>query len=139
MKAIFADTFYWIALLNSEDTWHSRVVELSQEISDSPLVITDGIIDEIFAYYSKRGDFMRAKVSELYKSITKDPNIQFISYTAEIRQKGIELYEQRPDKGYSLTDCISMIIMKKMDILEVLSNDKHFTQEGFIILFSESY
>jgi predicted nucleic acid-binding protein len=42
---------------------------------------------------------------------------------------------QRSDKGYSLTDCISMIIMRQMGIAEVLTHDKHFTQEGFSILF----
>jgi predicted nucleic acid-binding protein len=135
MQAIFADTFYWIALLNPKDAWYPKIIEVSQDISDSPLVITDGVIDEIFAYYSKRGDFLRNKVSELYKNILKDPNIQVVSYTAELRQKGTRLYEQRPDKGYSLTDCISMIVMKEMNISQVLTNDKHFTQEGFIILF----
>jgi predicted nucleic acid-binding protein len=137
MKAIFADTFYWIALLNSRDTWHLEVIKVSQEISNSPLVISDGIIDELFAYSSKRGDLLRLKVSELYKSFRKDPNIQIISYSPEIRQKAIDLYEQRPDKGYSLVDCISMVIMKEMRISEVLTNDKHFAQEGFTILFPE--
>ena len=80
---------------------------------------------------------MRLKVSELYQSFLKDPNIQIISYTPEIRQKAINLYEQRPDKGYSLVDCISMVIMKEMGISEVLTNDKHFAQEGFTILFPE--
>ena len=137
MKAIFADTFYWIALLNSRDTWHSQVIKVSQELSNSPLVISDGIIDELFAYSSKRGDLMRLKVSELYQNFLKDPNIKIISYTPEIRQKAINLYEQRPDKGYSLVDCISMVIMKEMGISEVLTNDKHFAQEGFTILFPE--
>ena len=137
MKAIFADTFYWIALLNSRDTWHLEVVKVSQEISNSPLVISDGIIDELFAYSSKRGNLLRLKVSELYKIFRKDPNIQIISYSPQIRQKAIDLYEQRPDKGYSLVDCISMVIMKEMRISEVLTNDKHFAQEGFTILFKE--
>ncbi|GBO54532.1 hypothetical protein APA_2479 [Pseudanabaena sp. lw0831] len=137
MKAIFADTFYWIALINSRDTWHLRAIEVSQELSNSPLIISDGIIDELFAYSSKRGDLMRLKVSELYKIFLKDPNIQIIFYTPEIRQKGIDLYEQRPDKGYSLVDCISMVIMKEIGISEVLTNDKHFAQEGFTILFPE--
>ena len=68
---------------------------------------------------------MRLKVSELYQNFLKDPNIKIISYTPEIRQKAINLYEQRPDKGYSLVDCISMVIMKEMGISEVLTNDKH--------------
>jgi len=137
MKAIFADTFYWVALLNVKDTWHSQVIKVSQEIANSQSVITDCIVDEIFAYYSKRGDLLRLKVSELSQSILTDSNIQIIGYTPELRQKGIELYEQRLDKGYSLVDCISMIVMQEMKISEVLTNDKHFAQEGFNIRFSE--
>jgi predicted nucleic acid-binding protein len=136
MSIIFADSFYWIALLSSKDTWHSRVIEWSQSNPNQSLVITDGIIDEIFAHFSKQGDIIRGKVIELYQSILDDPSIQLISYNQELRQAGIELYQKRPDKGYSLTDCISMIVMKKLNISEVLTNDKHFSQEGFVIIFS---
>ena len=52
MKIIFADSFYWIALLSPKDTWHSRVIEWSQSYPDVSLVITDGIIDEIFARFA---------------------------------------------------------------------------------------
>lgn len=37
--------------------------------------------------------------------------------------------------GYSLTDCRSMLAMRTLAISEVLSNDHHFTQEGFTVLF----
>jgi predicted nucleic acid-binding protein len=137
MKIIFADSFYWIALLSPKDTWHSRVIEWSQSYPDVSLLITDGIIDEIFAHFSKQGDILRGKVIELYQNILDERNIQLIAYNQELRQAGIELYQKRPDKGYSLTDCISMIVMKKLDISEVLTNDKHFSQEGFTILFSK--
>ena len=137
MKIIFADSFYWIALLSPKDTWHSRVIEWSQSYPDVSLVITDGIIDEIFAHFSKQGDILRGKVIELYQNILDEPNIQLIAYNQELRQAGIELYQKRPDKGYSLTDCISMVVMKKLNISEVLTNDKHFSQEGFTILFSK--
>lgn len=137
MKIIFADSFYWIALLSPKDTWHSRVIKWSQSYPDVSLVITDGIIDEIFAHFSKQGDILRGKVIELYQNILDEPNIQLIAYNQELRQAGIELYKKRPDKGYSLTDCISMVVMKKLNISEVLTNDKHFSQEGFTILFSK--
>jgi len=139
MKIIFADSFYWIALLSPKDTWHSRVIEWSQSYPDVSLVITDGIIDEIFAHFSKQGDILRGKVIELYQNILDEPNIQLIAYNQELRQAGIELYKKRPDKGYSLTDCISMVVMKKLNISEVLTNDKHFSQEGFTILFSKQF
>jgi predicted nucleic acid-binding protein len=47
----------------------------------------------------------------------------------------LALYEARPDKGYSLTDCRSMLAMQGQSITDVLTNDHHFTQEGFTILF----
>ena len=78
---------------------------------------------------------MRGKVIELYQNMLDDPSIQLISYNQELRQTGIELYKKRLDKGYSLTDCISMVVMKKLNISEVLTNDKHFSQEGFMIIF----
>jgi uncharacterized protein len=135
MRIVFADTFYWIALLSPKDSWHSRVVDYSQTLVDSKLVITDGIIDEIFAHYSKSGILMREKTIDLYQSMIEDPEIKIISYTSELRQAGIELYRLRPDKGYSLTDCISMVAMTELKISEVLTHDKHFAQEGFTILF----
>jgi len=48
--------------------------------------------------------------------------------------KGLELYASRLDKGYSLTDCISMNICREFDITEILTHDHHFEQEGFRIL-----
>ena len=48
---------------------------------------------------------------------------------------GLALYEARPDKEYSLTDCRSMLAMKNLGVTEVLTHDHHFTQEGFTILF----
>jgi uncharacterized protein len=65
----------------------------------------------------------------------REPNIQVVTYTPELRKLGFELYENRPDKGYSLTDCISMVVMRERSILEVLTADRHFQQEGFTILF----
>jgi hypothetical protein len=85
MKIIFADSFYWIALLSPKDTWHSRVIEWSQSYPDVSLVITDGIIDEIFTHFSKQGDILRGKVIELYQNILDEPNIQLITYNQELR------------------------------------------------------
>ena len=48
---------------------------------------------------------------------------------------GLELYEARLDKGYSLADCVSMNVMKAEGLTEILTNDEHFTQEGFRALF----
>jgi predicted nucleic acid-binding protein len=50
---------------------------------------------------------------------------------------GLELYRARPDKGYSLTDCISMDLMRRTGLTDVLTDDAHFAQEGFVCLLRE--
>lgn len=135
MRILFADTFYWIAILNPKDEWHSKVIKFSNTLTDYKLIVTDEIIDEIFNFFAKHGKQMREKVYQLSQAISKDPNIEIITPTPSIRQAGIELYGKRLDKGYSLTDCISIVVMKDRNIPEVLTHDYHFTQEGFTIIF----
>ena len=48
--------------------------------------------------------------------------------------KGLDFYASRTDKEYSLVDCISILTMRQMNITDVLTNDHHFTQEGFTVL-----
>jgi predicted nucleic acid-binding protein len=57
-----------------------------------------------------------------------------IRHTPDLFLKGLDLYESRLDKGYSLTDCISMIVLRERRITDVLTHDRHFAQEGFNIL-----
>lgn len=51
---------------------------------------------------------------------------------------GLQLYRARPDKGYSLTDCILMVTMRREGLTDALTNDRHFEQEGFRALFRDS-
>jgi uncharacterized protein len=67
----------------------------------------------------------------------KNPRMQVIQQTHESFLAGILLYENRIDKGYSLTDCISMNTMRQLSINEILTHDRHFTQEGFVILLDD--
>ena len=68
----------------------------------------------------------------MVRYILNEPTIEVIPQTRESFLSGLELYEKRPDKEYSFVDCISMDIMKRLDIQEVLTGDIHFTQENFI-------
>jgi len=69
------------------------------------------------------------------RQILDDPSVDVLSPSHALFLDGLALYESRPDKGYSLTDCISMHVMRRDGLTDVLTNDRHFTQEGFHILF----
>lgn len=132
MNLVFADAFYWIALLNPKDTWHQRAIAYRPQ---GNLITTDVVLDETLNFFSKRGSLMRQKAINLYENIQLNSTIEIVIANTDIRQMSIEVYKKRVDKGYSITDCISMVVMQQRNINDILTNDYHFTQEGFNILF----
>ena len=77
---------------------------------------------------------MRRKVALAIRVILTDEQVEVVSANRQTFVDGLTMYESRADKGYSLTDCISMNVMSQHGITDVLSHDNHFTQEGFRIL-----
>ena len=108
MKQLFADTFYWIALTNSRDNWHQRVLEFTGTLDRVKIITTDEILTEVLNFLCTYGPPMRRRTAQLIRDILEDPNIQVVEQTHSSFNQGLILYEQRLDKAYSLTDCISM-------------------------------
>jgi len=134
MKRYFVDAVHFIALANPKDQWHERVVQLANETIEDGLVTTDEVLIELLNFYAESGEFMRQKVAELARSILTDVRIEVLSRSETSFLEALDLYESRLDKGYSLTDCISMNACRELDIKDVLTSDRHFEQEGFKVL-----
>ncbi len=137
MDEVFADAFYWIALANPADQWHDAVKQFDEANSDAPLVTTEEVLTEFLNFYAEAGEHRRRIVGAMCEQVLLHRNIIVISQSSESFSQGFELYRQREDKGYSLTDCISMIVCRERRIQRVLTNDHHFEQEGLIVLFSK--
>ncbi|CAN5856641.1 PIN domain-containing protein [soil metagenome] len=134
MKQIFADTFYWAALLNPKDQWHSFAKEIQPKLTDAQIVTTETVLIELLNFYSEYGSEMRQNVVDTVRDILVDFDVEYLPHSPEIFIEALDLYEERLDKGYSLTDCISMLTMKNLGINEILTHDNHFEQEGLKIL-----
>jgi len=137
MKTIFADTFYWIALLNSKDGWFQEVNLTKRSLGSAKIVTTDKVLVELLTFYSAYGAETQQATVQLVRSLLNHSTVQVLQQTRESFFVGLELYAKRPAKEYSMTDCISMQVMRQLGITEVLMRDRHFTQEGFTILFNE--
>jgi predicted nucleic acid-binding protein len=135
MKSLFVDTFYWAALLNPKDTWHQRVRTFNRTLGKVRFVTTDEVLTEFLNFFSTFESSMRLGAVQRVQDILQSDTVQLIPQNRSTFTLGVELYRQRPDKEYSLTDCISMQTMKQLEITEVLTHDRHFSQEGFTILF----
>jgi predicted nucleic acid-binding protein len=134
MKTVFADTGYWIALLDPQDTLHSKAVNLSITLSQAQIITSQMVLTEVLNHFSKSGNFLRYAAASLIESLKVNPSISIIFQTDDIFQQALNLYKQRPDQAWSHTDCSSFCIMKQQGLLESLAYDKHFEQAGFIAL-----
>jgi predicted nucleic acid-binding protein len=132
---LFADAFYWVALLNPRDASHARVTSFSRSQGIARLVTTDEVLTEVLNTFSRRGRYWRGKAANLVHNLRTNPNVDVLPQTRVDFDAALALYEARPDKSYSLTDCRSMNALRALGISEVLTNDHHFTQEQFTILF----
>jgi predicted nucleic acid-binding protein len=92
-------------------------------------------VAEVLNYFSETGERMRKAAAELCDQTMRHAKTVVVPQTREVFVSGFDLYKARPDKGYSLTDCISMIEMRERNISDVLTHDRHFSQEGFNLLF----
>lgn len=137
MRVVFADTGYWVALINPRDELHNKATELSKSLNPVHIVTSEMVLTEVLNDFSKRGDYLRQVTTKLIDSINENSNITVVAQTSDQFQQGLELYKNRLDKNWSLTDCVSFKIMEQMDIYEALAYDKHFEQAGFRALLRD--
>ncbi len=90
---------------------------------------------EFLAAFSDMGPYLCQQAVDRVRRMLSNPSIRVMEITRDWLLEGLTLYEARPDKEYSLTDCISMETMRREGLTDVLTNDHPVTQEGFYILF----
>ncbi len=134
MKRLFADTVYWIALTNSFDQYHAKAVEVSSALGNCRLFTTEAALTEFLNALADKGPLVRAAAVEMVEAIMRNSQVTVIPQTLRTFSRSLAFYKARPDKGYSLTDCGSMLLMRERRLSEALTTDRHFEQEGFVAL-----
>ena len=134
MTTVFADTYYYLALLNLNDEDHARVSAWTASFTGR-ICTTDCVLIEL-ADAASRGAG-RAVATQFIRDTLIDPEVRVIPAERALFQQGLDLYGKRPDRGWSLTDCISFVVMEREKITEALTADHHFEQAGFKALLKE--
>jgi uncharacterized protein len=131
MTAWFADSFFFLALLIREDARHERAVTTLKTLQ-TDVITTSWILTEVadaLCSVRSRGGFKR-----LLAVLDSNPRVTIVPADQSLFNLGVELYNSRPDKEWSLTDCISFVVMQEQGITEALTGDRHFEQAGFTAL-----
>jgi predicted nucleic acid-binding protein len=131
MTARFADTSYFLALLIPNDENHGAALTLASQWS-GPLMTTDWVLVELANHLSPSRS--RATFGQFVRALAGDRRMTIVSASGDLMRRGVELYDSRPDKEWSLTDCLSFIVMRDQRLTEALSADHHFEQAGFTLL-----
>ena len=131
MSPCFADTFYYLAFANPHDESHDRARTFTRTLRRR-IVTTEFVLIEVADAMSlpeSRPAFLR-----LLEVQRGSGNVEIVRATSALLERGVRLFAERPDKDWSLTDCISFVAMKERGIDEALTGDHHFEQAGFRVL-----
>ena len=128
MKVAFADTSFYQALLNQKDNEHDNVKQVST-VYRGKVVTSEYVLCELGALMSH--GHLRQIFMELVKGLESAPHVEIIHSSHRYFEAGLALFVERPDKEWSLTDCISFALMQERNITDALTCDHHFEQAGF--------
>src|SRR5712664_4100600 len=129
MRRIFADTSYWMALVNPRDQIHQKAVSVSRRLSSESLVTTDMVLAEVLNSFSD--SLYREAVGRMVARMRQDQNLTIITQTSAQFESALQRYQRAADKGWSLTDCASFQVMGAEKIQAALTHVHHFAQAGF--------
>jgi predicted nucleic acid-binding protein len=128
---MFADTFYWLALLNPDDAYYDHVAGF--DLAGRKVVTTEAIrIETMDGLSSPR---LRPSGVRFWSITEADPELTIVAVDKDLLARAADLFRRRPDKDWSLTDCLSFVVMTDRGIRTALTGDHHFEQAGFEIAF----
>ena len=131
---MFIDTSGWLCLYHKDEPEHREAVEI---YNNARVRLTTNYILAEFVPLAQTRGFPRAKNLEFSRRILDSAEIEIIWIDETLHRQAVALLRERPDKNYSLCDAASFVAMRTRGIVESLTTDKHFRQEGFTRLLEK--
>ncbi|MGH7139728.1 MAG: type II toxin-antitoxin system VapC family toxin [Pirellulales bacterium] len=131
MSAVFADTSFFVAFLHEDDADHDAAKRLMAN-HEGEIVTTEWVVVELGNFLSRRAK--RTYLQPFVADLVDDPRFEIRESDRNDFHSGLQLYHERRDKHWSMTDCISFNLMEREGMTDALTSDHHFEQAGFRIL-----
>ena len=131
MTSLFLDANFVIALEVSDDQHYNEATHHWKNLIETPfsLVTTSYVFDEVVTFLNSRRQ--HDKAVRVGNNLRNAANIELVQVEEPLFYEAWSYFGQHADKTYSLTDCVSFVLMKRLGIAEALTFDKHFLQAGF--------
>ncbi|MGH7487812.1 MAG: type II toxin-antitoxin system VapC family toxin [bacterium] len=134
VRDVFADTAFWIGLVVKQDQFHDQAQRWSLRITGR-ITTTAAVLLETANALSRPA--WRAHGVALIEHLQRRADVNVIEFSSDLWRRGWDLYRQRPDKDWSLTDCISFEAMQDAKLVDALTTDDDYRQAGFRALLLE--
>jgi uncharacterized protein len=128
LNNVFADTAHWIALVVKQDQYHARAKTWSRQVRGR-IITTEAVLLETANGLAR--PVTRGAAVALIDHLHQSPEVSVVTVLPDLWRRGWDLYRGRPDKAWSLTDCISFLVMRDHGLTDALTTDDHFRQAGF--------
>jgi uncharacterized protein len=133
MNKYFVDTGAYFARFYKRDNYHETCLKIWKQVEDKRIltITTNHVLDELATLLSRRAsyNFAQEKLRQIYISTTQ---IERPDEADEMR--ALNFFKKYADQKVSFTDCLSFVVMQKLDINEAFTFDRHFEYAGFKII-----
>ncbi len=134
MSRVFLDTSGLIAVINTDDHWHARAeIVWHQLVASANLLLTSSLVLIELADGLSRVHH-RGLAIRLVESLQASQRVEIVRVDERLEQLGWQLFRDRADKEWGMTDCVSLAIMGDRQIYDAFTADHHFEQAGFNVL-----
>lgn len=131
MRPVFADSLFYVALLSKRDSRHQDAVDWATQQRTS-IITTEFVLLEAANFCKSPND--RQSFADFARSLEGNPLTTIVPCDSTWFHRGLDRFRSRQDKEWSLTDCISFVVMEEHGLIEALTGDHHFEQAGFTVL-----
>ncbi len=128
---IFADTAFFLALINKRDQYHEEATRAGKAVKGRPWLTTSGVLLEVGNTLSRTHKYEAAETID--QLLTAD-DVEVVHLTPQLLSQALSLYRSHTDKTWGLVDCVSFVVMREHGVTQALTSDRHFEQAGFQVL-----
>ena len=138
MAGVYVDTAYHIAVIDPLDSYRDAALSVGDVLQErrTPFITSEAALIELLTFLSGRTPRIRRAAAAYVRALYADPLVEVVPQSQTLFDAALDLYERRPDKSYSMVDCIGMVICREREITDVLTADHDFEQEDLTILLN---
>ncbi len=127
-ERLFLDTVFIQALLNKHDSYHLQARAFFPRVRVAEVWITEAILIEVGNALSA---IDRSGAVTFIQQCYHASNMHVVAVDSVLLSQALQLYQERPDKTWGLTDCISFVAMQQQSLMDAVTADQHFVQAGY--------